>query len=310
LHTYFLGREEVAAYANDLCWRLAALRGSFPCTWCTLGHSGEELALVISEALPKKLRSSIRIIRMHYDRDKRTVSFEDPRDERALAKNAAALILDSSVHSRITMLASFQKLRSLEVRNICTYSLVLKRGSCFIPNFFGVVIEEPDRAYFLLDKIPNLRVMPFGAFRKLIHDDIKRRRQGINSGLKSLDKVTWSDLLYESKTNGNNVFVYEEDDELLGFISFRINNSHLFIDAIAIDKSAQRRGLGGHMMRWAETSARVANCNSIGLWAKNDRVDFYKTKAGFNLTSEELDLGSEKYTRMERPLLYNLAESD
>ena len=305
-----MGREEVAAYANDLAQRLTRLDERFPYVWCALGHSGEEMAIVISEALPERLQSRIQIILMHYDRDKEAVFFEIPRDKRILVNCPSALVMDSSVHSGATMFASFEKLKSLSVKNICTYSLVLKRGASFIPNFFSVMIEQHDRAYFLLDKIPNLRVMPLGAFRKLRQEDVMRRQKNIKSGLRSLDKTTWSDLLYESKTNGNNVFIYEEGGNILGFISFRIKDSHLFIDAIAVDKRTQGKGLGGYLMRWAETSARAANCNRIELWAKNDRIGFYRDKARFVKTTEELDLGDEKYTRMERSLLYNLVEPD
>ena len=160
---------------------------------------------------------------------------------------------------------------------------------------------------FLLDKIPNHRVMPFGALRKLDQADVNRSQQGVHSGLPSIDKVTWSDLWYETTTRKNNVFVYEGGGEILGYVSFLIKNSNLFLDAIAIDKKVQGKGLGGCLMRWAESCARTANCTTIQLWAKNDRIEFYVKKADFKETSEKLDLGSEKYTLMERKLLYNLA---
>ena len=69
---------------------------------------------------------------------------------------------------------------------------MLKRGSCFIPNIFGLLIHEHDRAYFLLDKIPNHRIMPFGAFRKLAQEDVKRPEGEVKTGLSSIDKMTWS----------------------------------------------------------------------------------------------------------------------
>lgn len=204
------------------------------------------------------------------------------------------------------MLAAFNKLRDLSVRDICSYSLVLKRGSCFIPNMFGLLIHEFDRAYFLLDKIPNHRIMPFGAVRKLAQTDINRRHKGVKTGVRSIDKMTWADLWYEVTTSGKNVFVYEKHGKILGFISFLIKNRRLFIDAIAVDKNQQGTGIGGYLMRWAETSARLSCCTAIELWAIEDRIRFYEKKAGFILTPEKLDLGSEKYARMERILLYHI----
>ena len=158
MHTYFLGREEVDAYVRDLVDRLQALGELFPYTWCTLGHSGEELAVVISKALPKDGESKIRIIPMNYDRASKAVVFQDEQDKAVFADGKPVLILDSSVHTGNTMLAVFQTLKSLGAKNICSYSLVVKRNSAYIPNFFGVVIQPHDRAYFLLDKIPNNRL--------------------------------------------------------------------------------------------------------------------------------------------------------
>jgi ribosomal protein S18 acetylase RimI-like enzyme len=306
LHTYFLGREEVAAYAKDLAERLVKFEEKFPYIWCTMGHSGEEIALVVGESLPDAIKSKLQIIPMSYERDKKMISFQKPRDKKALAKNAPVMVIDSSVHSGETMLAAHKTLGGLSVKNVCSYSLVLKRGASFVPNMFGLIIQEHDRAYFLLDKIPNHRIMAFGALRQLSQMDANRRQQQIKAGLKSLSKVTWCDLLYEMKTTGKSVFVYEESGKILGFISFQIKNGHLFIDAIAVDKTQERRGIGGNLMRWAETSARLSCCKAIELWAIEDRMLFYQEKAGFKLTTERLEFGSEKYSRMERTLLYNI----
>jgi len=306
LHTYFLGREEVDAYVKDLVDRLKAQGELFPYMWCTLGYSGEELAVVISNALPKDCESKIRIIPMNYDRARKAVIFQDEQDKAVFANGKPVLILDSSVHSGNTMLAVFQTLKSLGAKNICSYSIVVKRNSAYIPNFFGVVIQPHDRAYFLLDKIPNNRLMPFGALRKLCQEDVDRKPESINSDLKSLNKVTWGDLWYDYKAKGSQIFVYENSGDILGFVSFIIKDWKLFIDGIAVDKKCERQGVGGCLMRWAETSARSSNCNSIELWAINNRIDFYKNKGGFESKPEELNLGSEKYTRMERKLLYNL----
>ncbi|HZM06147.1 MAG TPA: GNAT family N-acetyltransferase [Candidatus Saccharimonadales bacterium] len=306
LYTYFLGREEIKAYATDFAQRLLAFGEQFPYIWCTLGYSGEELAIVVAESLPHEIRMKIQIIPINYDRDRRKILFQNPHDKKAFRSEEAVLVMDSSVHSGSTMLAAFNKLLGLSVKNICSYSLVLKRGSCFIPNLFGLLIQEYDRAYFLLDRIPNHRIIPFGALRTLVQSDTKRRQKRIRSGLSSIDKMTWADLWYETKTAGKTVFVYEESGKILAFISFLIKKGHLFIDAIAVDKNQQGRGLGGHLMRWAETSARIACCSKIKLWAIDNRVKFYQEKAGFTLRSEQLDLGTEKYRQMERTLLYNM----
>ncbi len=40
-------------------------------------------------------------------------------------------------------------------KQVCSYALVMKHSSGFIPSFWGVTIGDHDRAYFLLDVLPN-----------------------------------------------------------------------------------------------------------------------------------------------------------
>ena len=277
-----------------------------PLIWCAIGHSGQEIAILLGDELPNQIKSELKIIPISYDRDKHLIRFENPRDKKALTKNSTVLLIDSSVHSGASMSAAHKALRQLSVKNICSYSLVLKHGSCFIPNIFGLFIHEFDRAYFLLDKIANHRIMAVGALRLLAQTDVTRRQKSVKTDVPSINKMTWPDLWYEVERTGKSVFVYEDGGKIVGFISFQIKNGHLLIDAIAVDKSQQRRGIGGNLMRWAETNARLSGCRAMELWAIENQIPFYQDSAGFTLKPEKLDLGSEKYRRMERTLLYNI----
>jgi len=191
-------------------------------------------------------------------------------------------------------------------QHVVSYTLVLKRGSSFIPNYFGLILSDYDRAYFLLDSLPNTRVCKRGSLRILSADDVHRHPQSIESGLESIDKMTWADLWYDSITKGTQVYLCEDAKRILGFVSFALRDSNwLFIDAVAIDKKSQGNGLGGSLMRWSETYARAINCLGIELWAISDRVPFYENM-GYKEAGPKLDLGPEKYSLMKRKLLYNL----
>ena len=94
---------------KTLAERLINLGEKIPYIWCTLGHSGEEIA-VLAGALPDKIKSKIQIVPINYDRDNKAISFQDRLDDGVFKNDAPVLIIDSSVHSGNTMLAAFKKI--------------------------------------------------------------------------------------------------------------------------------------------------------------------------------------------------------
>lgn len=307
MHTYYLSPEEVSGYAKDFCNRLEALGKDYPYIWCTIGLSGAEIAAIISNHAAKSRKKQIQVVPLSFNRDNNTIYF-DNQNESALLKGVPVLVIDSSVHSGTTMLKSLQVVVQLGASKVTSYSLVVKRGACFIPNVFGLLIDNHDRACYLLKIIPNNRLeTPFGILRKISEEDVQRKQKKLKSGcgLESLDKTSWSDLWYEHKVHSTHVYIFEQNNEICGFISFLLNNDTVLIDAVAVDKSTHKKGIGGSLIRWVENFARSSNCSSITLWAINERKSFYQDM-GYELTSQELDLGEEKYTMMRRELLYNL----
>lgn len=312
MNTHFIGDSEVTRYAQDLVDRLIALNDDFPLVWLTIGESGEEIAAEILELLPDILREKISFVRLEYNRTNSQIFFESTFDWNDIEKSAVVLVLDSSVHSGVTMAAVVQELHDKSISHILSYALVLKRGACFIPNYFGLVIDDHDRALFRLEKFANNRLCkkkPFGTLRKLNNADVHRIPDHIESDVASITKITWGDLWYEKTAKSSQVYVYELDGKIQAFISFKMQQRNaLFIDAIAASSALEGAGIGGVLMRWAETWARSANCNEVNLWAIDNpkRIGFYE-HAGFTFTGETLDLGNnEKYKRMRRVLLYNL----
>lgn len=310
--THFIGDPEVARYAQDLADRLVDLGGDFPRTWLTIGESGEEIAAEILILLPEPQKKAVKFIRLGYERSDNQITYLDGYDECELDKNGTVLVVDSSVHSGTTMAAVVKSLHDLGVSHILSFALVLKRGVCFIPNFLGLLIDDHDRALFKLEKYANNRLCkkkPFGTLRKLNQTDVHLTPDHIDSGVLSIDKMTWGDLWYEKNAKGTHVYVYELEGKIKSFISFKAQPSgSLFIDAIATSSELHGAGIGGVLLRWAESWARSANCKEVTLWSIDDpvRIGLYQ-HFGFALTGEMLDLGGgEKYKHMRRVLLYNL----
>jgi GNAT superfamily N-acetyltransferase/pyrimidine operon attenuation protein/uracil phosphoribosyltransferase len=307
-----LGVEEVKAYARDLATRLLGLGQSFPKTWFLLGLSGQVFADVVFDELETALQNwdgdlnvdlnDVQIVRVSCNRESKDVKFVDAFDITKAVEHSCVL-LDSAVHSGHTMLAVYNRLRDVGFTDVITYTLLLKRNAIMIPNFFGVLIEENDRCLFQLDSIPNNRLAkspPFGVLRELSASDAKR--PFLNTGTAAVD-TTFSALLYEQE-RGSKVFVYEHQKEICGVLSFQKNGKTVFIDLIANSENYRKKGVGGAMMRWAETWARSTNCEAIELWAITDRIDFYK-KRKFVELDRLLDLGDSQYRLMRRKLLYN-----
>lgn len=86
------------------------------------------------------------------------------------------------------MLSVMRFVRGLRPGRLLAYSLVMKRGSCFLPHYFGVVVDDHDRILFLLDAIPNNRLFagtspPIGLFRRIEKEDAARRQQYLDTGV-------------------------------------------------------------------------------------------------------------------------------
>ncbi len=194
---------------------------------------------------------------------------------------------------------------------VLAFSLVVKKTSEFIPNFFGLVIEEHDRVYFQLEQYPNNRLKteaPFGNLRLLREEDVHRSPDTLSCGVPSIDKTSLGDLWYSCRTQNALVYVYEMSNEIVAFVHFKHQNSgKLFLDLIACDKRVQDKKVGGLLMRWVETFARSSKCTAIELWSISNRVDWYKSHGYSPSGEEKMDLGGgEVYEKMSRRILYNV----
>jgi GNAT superfamily N-acetyltransferase/hypoxanthine-guanine phosphoribosyltransferase len=296
--------EEVTQFSKDLASRLNKFQGSFPSVWCALGPSGVKIARFYLKNFPDDLRLKIKkIIVVDYN-SKTGVTYKDPEDAEILRKTESVFLIDGSIHSGNSMLAVAKSIQELGVNNLTTYALILKRGSVFIPNFFGIIIPDHDRAFFLLNEgIPNNRIMSTGILRKLAEKDVSSPKTHLNCGLESIDAVTWSDLWYETNVRSLHVYVYEHKQQIRGIVSFfATDKNKLLIDTVGVDGDYAGTGIGASLGRWAETWARANKFQFIELWAKNDKAAWYEKKLGYSFHEPKkvLDLGKEKYSLMQR----------
>lgn len=311
MHTVHLGAEEVNAYLLDLLVRLEGLGKAAPSIWCPIGQSGRELVRRLHSLLPRSdllTKIRIRVLSLEYDRKHDSVFFVDGEDQARMAlAGENVLVLDSSVHSGHTMLKVIEKLQESRAGAICSYSLVMKENSAVVPNYFGLLIGDHDRALFMLDRLPNNRVAPFGCIRALNEADLRRTR--FRAGLHEYDKWTWGDYWYDQHSEAGWLFyVFEHQGKILGIIRFRIRpDSHVFLDLVVVAKQAQGRDIGTQLIRLAETRGRFARCREVRLWS-DERVAAFYRKLGYVAVkpAKQLPLEGVSYKLLRKPLVNHI----
>lgn len=224
-------------------------------------------------------------------------------------------LFDGAVHSGTKMGNCVRELLRSGAAGVCTYSLVLKHSSMFIPTLWGISIADTDRAFFLLESIPNNRLdagphkeaPPFVHLRALAESDLTL--QPIVSGVASLDQVTWGDRYFDMQFGTDRItYLLETGTGIAGYLTVnRSSPGTLQVDEIVVAQSMHGGGYGGILLRFAETLARQGDARFVRLHAIEERIPFYG-KHGYHPVpgAKPLRLDTEVYHLMERPVLYHL----
>jgi ribosomal protein S18 acetylase RimI-like enzyme len=257
------------------------------------------------------LASQIRLLPIEVNDAGRGVHFAGTPPRKVL-RGAPVLLFDGAVHSGNMMARCAREVLRHQPADLLTYSLTIKRGSAFIPILWGLMIEESDRAYFLLQRIPNNRMdagnrpQPFVHLQKLNEEMVND--EPIRSGVKSIDRMTWADRLYQMQTTDSAACTYllKRGAESVGFLTLHFSAQVLFIDEIVVKKEDRGQGYAGILLRLGETMARQAGCRSIRLNAIEKRKEVYMGFKHLPLPgASTLTLGSEQYHPLEKAVLYH-----
>ena len=301
MKTYFIGKEEVRGYLVDLLRRLDPM----PLVWCPMTASGVALARELATLAPPDLQTSVEVHAIAVVNEALTLP------EESAVRGRAVLLLDSAVHSGRMMSHCASEILKFAPSSLTTYALAVRRCSSFFPTLWGVMTDEADRPYFLLDSIPNNRlnagaVRPQPSVHMRLLAESHLSHPPIASGLDSIDRVTWADRLFQMNTTpGTYTYVLERGSEIVGFVTVHQTNDNLSVAEVVVDTTLRDSGYGGILIRFAETLARQGNCQTVRLNAIEARTDLYK-RFGYRRSSKpELKLGSEVYHPMEREVLYH-----
>jgi N-acetylglutamate synthase-like GNAT family acetyltransferase len=310
--TYFLGREEVSAYLRDFLERLNDVKPT-PSVWCPMTPSGNVLLEQFLDLISSRKSNEyddISVLPIEVASNSERLRFKSKSPEQEI-KGKSVLLFDSSIHSGSTITKAVEKLIELGAKQVCTYSLVVKKGSGFIPTMWGLMINESDRAFFLLDKIPNHRLRTSSQInsqpvhiQRLGNGDLKKPL--VKSNLKSIDRVTWADRYFDMVTTeeARCSYLLKGRNQIMGYLTVhRGKKNTLVVDELAVDQRYRGKKWGGVLMRFADTLARQSDCEFLKLYAIEDQVKFYKHHNFSLLTKKPLQLDGESYFPMQKPLL-------
>jgi GNAT superfamily N-acetyltransferase len=179
-------------------------------------------------------------------------------------------------------------------------------------------VDDVDRAFFLLEEIPNHRLDAGGPklatkkkalnihLRLLCESHLKK--PPLVCGLGSMDRVTWGDRYFDMKAGDQRrcSYVLEQGDEILGYLTLtRAETGSLAVDEVAVDRKHHGKNLGAVLMRFADTMARQFDCRKVRLHAIKGKLDFYKGFGYVVVATGPLMLDDEEYWAMEKPVIYN-----
>lgn len=313
--TSFLNQGEVSAYFADLAQRLEKLDPK-PEIICVLARSGTSLLpYLIGHSVVDEATAIAIDVETGSDGQRKVIIDEGDAE---LVRGKRVLLMDGAVHSGSTLAMCVQHLLDCGAADVCSYALAIKRGASFIPSLFGIMLNDTDRLYYLLSPLPNNRLQtgsrpPFcGNLRKLEAADLTR--PALVSGVGSMDRITWADRFYDSQvSDSRSTYLLQAGQTVVGFLTINQSRRNGFsIDEIVVDPEHQGFGYGGILLRFADTLARHSSHSAIHLMAIENKVPLYEN-LGYRALRDKPALhlpnsvgSEEKYTPMERPILYHV----
>jgi hypothetical protein len=295
MHTYLPADSTIKGCLRDYLRRLELGDDTDECrsrlseiTWVPLGASGRSLLRRLTEVLPEKSQnylpqSELYTLTAIYKRETKLVYFAGypdislnnfeslPTVARQRLKNRRVVVLDSSIHSGISMRMVCQLVQAFDPQWVSTYTLCLKSGARFIPNYFSLLIHDWDRSLFWLDHIPVNRLA------KNVHDkNIQLRSLESGDDVADLDRKNIANdgleicIDFENgSSNSLHNYVCSWKNEICGHLLFQwVGNKNTGIGCrIRKIKIVQSTDINLLLLllRWSETCARQQCCRFIEL---------------------------------------------
>ena len=93
-----------------------------------------------------------------------------------------------------------------------------------------------------------------------------------------------------SKLFADDLFVYQEDNKTIGFLTYKIKNEIATIGLIAVSQNQQGKGIGGKLLNYLENFLFKSNINILSIPTQENNIaacNFYK-KQGYNINEKTI----------------------
>lgn len=93
-----------------------------------------------------------------------------------------------------------------------------------------------------------------------------------------------------SKLFADDLFVYQEDNKTIGFVTYKIKNEVATIGLIAVSQNQQGKGIGGKLLNYLENFLFKSNVNSLSIPTQKNNIaacNFYK-KQGYSVNEKTI----------------------
>ncbi len=93
-----------------------------------------------------------------------------------------------------------------------------------------------------------------------------------------------------SKLFADDLFVYQEDNNTIGFVTYKIKNNIATIGLIAVSPNEQGKGIGGKLLNYLENFLIKSNINVLSIPTQENNITackFYK-KQGYNISDKTI----------------------
>jgi GNAT superfamily N-acetyltransferase/hypoxanthine-guanine phosphoribosyltransferase len=193
-------------------------------------------------------------------------------------------------------------------KDVKTMSIAVREKAQCFPNFFCFTMGIKDNLYLLIEgyppdldsSYPPIIIGPDPLLRMLKSDDATR--EWFECGDKRIDKFQCGEYLYFMKLSKRaKVYVLDDGKEILGVIHFSVRADSVFVETLAIRKSAQGRGLGSKTITFLIQLCKSIGISLIFLDAFREREGFYEA-LGF-IAEKRFEIPKYgKFTRMSRKM--------
>jgi len=165
--------------------------------------------------------------------------------------------------------------------DIVIVSLIMRRGSDIVPNFFAIEVHKGEKVVFPWDDLP-IRCFNKGIIRKLNSYDITdENSRKFKCGDERLDKFELADYYKNGMLDSRiRTYVLEDNGKLISMVHFYLFENEIVLRTLFTRKDMHRKGYGMEMLKIVFCYSRYHGKKQIKLFSLDAVYNLYE-RIGF-----------------------------